>query len=251
MTPVSFNVSRPIPWWIEILSPVRPAGLAIIAMLCSCTSARGQVDGKIIDADNAAPLGDVIVVAVWWQSVGLPSTVGSPLCAHVELTRSDAQGRFHFNAWSPPPKPLWKRIPPDKSWTRLSVYKRGFVLADGTPPLEVGSTFDGTVRLKKFNLSFEAHMQMMHDAEAAPRCHTAESYVTERPLLSQLEADAAAIASTPEQREIARREFDFRADDAEFNQSAHPDAHFDSPPPPPPSIIGTAPKAAPAGGTPY
>jgi hypothetical protein len=131
------------------------------------------------------------------------------------------------------------------------VYKSGFVLPVGTPPITVGANFNGMVRMRRFKQPFEAQLQVMHEAEVASRCNTAQSYVAQRPLLSQLAADAAAAASTPGQVETAKREFDFRAMDAEFNQSAHPDAHRDSPPPPPPSILGTAPRAAPAVAAPH
>ncbi len=131
------------------------------------------------------------------------------------------------------------------------MYKSGFVLPVGTPPITVGANFNGIVKMKRFKQPFEAQLQVMHEAEVASRCNTAQSYEAQRPLLSQLAADAAAVARTPEQLETAQREFDFRANDDEFNRSVHPDANHDSPPPPPsppPSIIGIAPKGPPAGG---
>jgi hypothetical protein len=171
---------------------------------------------------------------------------GAPLCVDLELTHSDVHGRFHFDPFSLPQRPLWKRIFLNDSWVILTVYERGFVWTGIGPTVVVDASYHGIVKLKRYDDSFEHQLQVMHDVAAAPEC-IAESYLAVRPLLGQLEMDATALATTPEQLEAVKREFDLRALDEMYNDSAHPDARSRSPFPAVPVILGTAPKAPPSG----
>ena len=55
--------------------------------------------------------------------------------------------------------------------------------------------------------------------------------------------DATALATTPEQLEAVKREFDLSALDEGYNRSIHPDSRSPPPLPSVPVIIGTAPKS--------
>jgi hypothetical protein len=252
-TQLSDNISQHGSKPMDKPSALRPACLLfMVALLCSCSSGLGRVDGRIVDADDATPLPDVIVVAVRWLVDELPMPAGgAPLCADLELTRSDAQGRFHFDPFSLPPRPLWKRIFLNDSWVILTVYKRGFLSTGIGPTVVVDKSYHGIIRLKKYDGSFEEHIQVMHNVALGPECNTAETYLALRPLYRQLEIDATALATTPEQLEIAKSKFDRSANDKDFEEFMHPELRSPPPLPAVPVILGTAPKAPPTGEAPH
>ena len=227
------------------LSVLRLACLLCTAtLLCSCSSGLSRVDGKIVDADDGAPLPDTIVVAVRRLVNELPSPAGgAPECVDLELTRSDAQGRFHFEPFSLPPRPLWKRIFLNDSWVILTVYIRGYTSNGIGARTVIDDSYHGIIGLEKYTGSFEEQIQVMHDVAAAPNCNTAETYFAVRPLYRQLEIDATALAATPEQLAIAKREFDRSADDRNFEEFMHPETRSRPPLPAVPTILGTAPKS--------
>jgi hypothetical protein len=249
MTQLSDNMSQHGSKPMDKPSALRSACLlSMVALLCSCSSGLGRVDGRIVDAGDATPLPDVIVVAVRWQEDDLPTPAGgAPVCLDLKLTRSDAQGRFHFDPFSPPPRPLWKRILLNHSWVILTVYKRGFMSTGVGPTTWVDDSYHGIITLEKYDGSFEEHIQVMHNVAAGPKCNTAETYRALRPLYRQLEIDATALAATPEQLEIAKSKFDRSANDKNLEEFMHPELR--SPPalPAVPVILGTAPKVPPTG----
>jgi hypothetical protein len=247
ITQISDNISQHGSKPMHKPSALRPVCLLfMVVLLCSCSSGLGRVDGQIVDAGNATPLPDVIVVAVRWLVDELPMPAGgAPLCADLELTRSDAQGRFHFDSFSLPPRPLWKRIFLNESWVILTVYKHGFLSTGIGPTVVVDKSYHGIIRLERYDGSFEEQIQVMHDVEAGPKCNTAETYLAVRPLFRQLEIDATALATTPEQLEIVRSKFDLSYNDREYEEFVHPELRTRPPLPAVPVILGTAPKAPP------
>jgi hypothetical protein len=192
------------------------------ALLCSCSSGLERVDGKIVDTgEHDAPLSNAVVVAV--RERGIFSLAGSAAaCEDLELTRSDAEGRFHFDPWSPPHRPLWKVVFPDQYWVTLTVYKRGFASLHDGPGVRVTDSFDGIIRLERFDDSFEHQLQYMHDVEQAVKCDGSDYYLAKRPLLHELEMDATALATTPQQMEMAKREFGLASLDHAYNIFKNP-----------------------------
>jgi|SRR5271167_226700 len=73
MTQLIDSVSPPGSPPTDKLSVLRPfCLLCTAALLCSCSSGLGRLHGKIIDAGDAAPPPDVIVVAARWLVDDLP-----------------------------------------------------------------------------------------------------------------------------------------------------------------------------------
>ncbi|HWO31304.1 MAG TPA: hypothetical protein VNO32_21125 [Candidatus Acidoferrum sp.] len=115
----------------------------------------------------------------------------------------------------------------------MTIYKRGFASLDGPPSVQIGDAYGGIIRLKKLDDSFEHQTNYMLAVERAKRCYGGDFLSLERPLLRQLESDAAALSTTPEQLQFVNKEFYFGGLDLLPN----------SPAPKPRVIIGTSPMA--------
>jgi|SRR5271167_4089232 len=89
MTQLIDSVSPPGSPPTDKLSVLRPfCLLCTAALLCSCSSGLGRLHGKIIDAGDAAPPPDVIVVAARWLVDDLPMPRVHRLCAWIWSSRA-------------------------------------------------------------------------------------------------------------------------------------------------------------------
>lgn len=77
--------------------------LAVAVLTAGCTMRKSEltgeaVDGVVIDATTQQPIPGAMVL-LKWRGV-LPTVHSNSVpCYHAELTTTDAQGRFHTNAW--------------------------------------------------------------------------------------------------------------------------------------------------------
>jgi hypothetical protein len=191
----------------------RPASLLFAAaLLCSCSSRLDRVDGRVVDAgENNAPLANATVVAVWERDV-FALVESRFVCEDLQLTHSDEKGQFHFDRRSTAPAGLfWGRVFPPQRWVTLTVYKRGFASEHGGPSVPVNDQYKGIIRLKKLDQSFEYQTNYMLDVSRGIPCVGGDFHRLQRPLLQQLEADAAALATTPEQLQYVNKVFYFGA----------------------------------------
>jgi hypothetical protein len=185
--------------------------LCIGAFLGACSSGLGQVDGAVIEVNkHDQPLSDVTVVAVRERGVFALVESGS-VCEDLRITHTDQQGRFHFEAWSPPNQSLWRQIFPGNHWTTLTVYKRGFAAEHGIPSVPVNDQYTGVIRLKKLDESFERQVDYMLEVSREIPCVGGDFHRLQRPLLLQLETDAAALATTSEQLQYVNAKFGLSA----------------------------------------
>jgi hypothetical protein len=185
--------------------------------------------------EHDQPLSDVTVVGVRERHV-FALVESRFVCEDLRITHTDEQGRFHFEAWSPPHQSLWRQIFPGNHWTTLTVYKRGFAAEHGGPSVPVNDQYTGVIRLKKFDESFERRADYMLEVSRKIPCVGGDFHRLQRPLLLQLGTDAAALATTTEQLQYVN---------AKFGLSPAPQS------PAVPVILGTAPNAPPTGEAPH
>jgi hypothetical protein len=181
--------------------------IALCFCLSDCSSGLGRIDGRVVDESaHDAPVANAIVVIV--RERGVFALADSAFaCEDLELSYSDEQGRFHFNRWSPLNRPAWKLIFPDQYLITLTVYKRGFASLRKGPSLQIDHAFDGLIKLSPYHDSFEPQAQYMHNVVAGVSCNDSHLYLAAGPLLHEIEIDARALATTPEQQQFVEREF--------------------------------------------
>jgi hypothetical protein len=82
-------------------------------------------------SENARPpLPGVAVVAIRKRDAGMIVDTGTT-CDDVQLTYTDAQGRFHFSPASPASMNFWSNVFLGKGWVFVTVYKRGYHSTQG------------------------------------------------------------------------------------------------------------------------
>jgi hypothetical protein len=89
-------------------------------------------------------------------------------CDDVQLTYTDAQGRFHFSPASPASMNFWSNVFLGKGWVFLSVYKPGYHSTQGADAhfvncasIRIAGGDGGVVGLRKHEGSFEAEIRYM------------------------------------------------------------------------------------------
>jgi hypothetical protein len=174
------------------------AGIAFAAT--ACASGTSGISGKIIDANGGAPLANVIVVQVRYRAPFLSE--GDQDSEGVVLTRTDAQGRFHFDGWIP--RKGWRPFYLDGYDSYIFGYKKDYTEADA-----VRDAAAKVIRLKRSDGSFEQKTAYMAGLAANVRSalplHQEDQAAF--PLFEQLMADATAMATTPEQHDYVDGEF--------------------------------------------
>jgi hypothetical protein len=207
--------------------------LAMCAALAvgGCFGGRGSLDGKVIDAGNggAAVPGAIIVLS---RSRPANLATDATICEGQQLSYSDAQGRFHFDRWSPPS--FREVISPIGYFMNLTVYKRGL----GEIELGINDDYHGVVKLDSQGATREALLIQIRATGLSIRCDY--RYLDSmKPLMDALKSEAAELATTPKE-----------LDDAVgiLNPIAYP-AHI-SPRVPAQTVIHSPPSAIQSGATP-
>jgi hypothetical protein len=220
MTELNNNISQHGSKPMDKISVLWPACLLFTSALPgACSPGLGPIAGAIVDAgDHDAPLSDVTVVLIRMHDVFALAEAASA-CVDLELTHSDAQGRFHFAKWSPPHWSLWDWVFPDSWHASLIVYKRDFESQHLGPKIAVGDHFEGLIRQQKIARSFDERTSYLLNVARSATCAPGELYRREMPLLRNLETDAASLAGTPEQLQYVNEKFYFAHLDARVSAS--------------------------------
>ena len=96
-------------------------------MLAACASggfltAAQPVDGVITNYETGAPIPDAFVVARWTGTSGGLGHSGGAICFHVEVTKTDTEGRYFI----PPPKIRPEYADYRKPRILITAYKPGY-----------------------------------------------------------------------------------------------------------------------------
>jgi hypothetical protein len=161
-------------------------------VLAGCLWGRGSLDGKVIDMGNgAAPVAGAILVLTRSRPI---AGIGPASCEGQQLTYSDAQGRFHFDRWSPPGHSFSDVISPIGYLMNLTVYKRGL----GAIEIGINDEYRGVVKLESQNATREALLIQIRGAGLSIRCN--DRYLdSAKPLMDALKSEAAELATTPKE----------------------------------------------------
>jgi hypothetical protein len=57
------------------------------------------MNGQVIDSETGAPIAGALVIAEWTGDIGGP-VQSSRVCFHMEVAKTDAEGRYHIPGWS-------------------------------------------------------------------------------------------------------------------------------------------------------
>lgn len=103
------------------------AGLLVLlggAPLRAVAFHNGPIDGQVIDAVTKQPIAGAFVVAKWERVEGL-ITDGAHVCRHIATVVSDAQGRYHIDAWAGVPNLVVGWLTDSLYDVSLDAYKPG------------------------------------------------------------------------------------------------------------------------------
>jgi hypothetical protein len=166
--------------------------IAGVLAVCGCFRGRGSLDGKVIDMSNgAAPVPGAILVLTRSRPI---AGVGPASCEGQQLTYSDAQGRFHFDRWSRPVHSLWDVISPIGYLMNLTAYKRGV----GEIEIGINDEYHGVVKLGTESATREALLIQIRATGLSIQCNY--RYLDSmKPLMDALKAEAAELATTPQE----------------------------------------------------
>ena len=176
--------------------------MAAAVTLGGCLGGRGSLDGKVIDmANGAAPVPGVILVLTRSRPANLASD--ATVCEGQQLTYSDAQGRFHFDRWSPPIHALRDIIFPSSYFMEVLAYKRGM-----SADLLINDKYTGVIQISSQNATPDVLLAEIREIGFHIECNSRYSD-TVKPLIDVLKTEAAEIATTPKELEDAVGIFDF------------------------------------------
>src|SRR5262249_3222511 len=137
----------------------------------------GWIDGRVIDRASGRPLIYAFVVGNWYQTA-VNIAHGGSVCAHVETTTSNAEGRYQLARWG--------FTAPDA----IQAYKPGY---------EWRLTEDRTVFLESFSGTVDERFQSLGRLLSGTSCRLEIDQSLYRLRLAVYE-EANALAQTSEQR---------------------------------------------------
>ncbi len=169
------------------------------------------VDAQVLNADTKQPIEGAIVLLTWssmpkrsiWGFDG--SSQGHDICYHAETAVSDAQGRYHTDAWSRmPPFPKM----PNGEFVAIA-YKRGYVQTgmagslvfrhdDGTPDKRLSPT----IFMKHFTGTLDKRFEDLRTMQQP--CHNVEPSAEKNlyPMAKAIYDEMEQTAETKQQREV-------------------------------------------------
>ena len=65
------------------------------------------MDGRVVDSETGAPIPGALVIVEWKGDIGGP-VQSSQVCFHLEVVRTDEEGRYHVPAWHRRPAADWE-----------------------------------------------------------------------------------------------------------------------------------------------
>lgn len=190
------------------MRPIIPAALGAFLWLAICAHAES---GTVVDEATGKPLEGVVVVAQFYGSTVAPAH-SSTRCYHLDVAVSDAQGRFDIDLFSGNFAP-WLT---DRR-RGLAYYKAGYEQSPGP----ARTTAD--VRMRPFKGSVEERFRK-HLCLPMMGTQCPESGNALLPLAKAMAAEAEALATTVDQKELAamfRFEVDSRTVDRETALRSH------------------------------
>jgi len=105
----------------------------------------GPIDGQVIDAVTKQPISGAFVVAKWGRAEGFIAD-SVEVCRHIVTTVSDAQGRYHIDAWAGVPNPVVGWLTDSLYDVSLDAYKPGMEIVWSDDTLKASDT-TGTLEL--------------------------------------------------------------------------------------------------------
>ena len=84
--------------------------LAVVCALasgCTLLLSGSAMDGRVVDSQTGAPIPGALVIVEWKGDIGGP-VQSSQVCFHLEVVRTDEEGRYHVPAWHRRPAADWE-----------------------------------------------------------------------------------------------------------------------------------------------
>jgi hypothetical protein len=85
----------------------------IFALVCALASgctlmlSGSAMEGRVVDSETGAPIPGALVIVEWKGDIGGP-VQSSQVCFHLEVVRTDEEGRYHVPAWHRRPAADWE-----------------------------------------------------------------------------------------------------------------------------------------------
>jgi len=74
---------------------------------CTLMLSGSAMDGRVVDSETGAPIPGALVIVEWKGDIGGP-VQSSQVCFHLEVVRTDEEGRYHVPAWHRRPAVDWE-----------------------------------------------------------------------------------------------------------------------------------------------
>ena len=133
---------------VNAMTGLIKAALALVLALasgCTLMLSGSAMDGRVVDSETGAPIPGALVIVEWKGDIGGP-VQSSQVCFHLEVVRTDEEGRYHVPAWHRRPAADWEGgfFGVRNVEVRTRTYKAGYLAA-------VGSSDTDVLRIKPFN----------------------------------------------------------------------------------------------------
>ncbi len=174
--------------------------LVAVFCLAACIPTRyfvkpEPVEGVITDYETGDPIPDAFVVARWTGTSGGLGHGGGAICFHVEVTRSDTEGRYFI-----PPPEIESDYPKYREPRILiTAYKQGY-----REPYWVNDVPAPSDKLIKTNETSNARLSYLHDVIKNTNCdQTGDGRNNLLPLYEVLHLDAVLASKSREDKEYS------------------------------------------------
>ena len=171
--------------------------LSVVLCLTACIPTRyfvkpEPVEGVITNYETGEPIPDAFVVARWTGTSGGLGHGGGAICFHVEVTKTDAEGRYFI-----PPPEIESDYPKYREPRILVLaYKPGY-----RRPYWVNNVPSPTDQLHETDETSAVRMDYLHDVDKNTSCSQAgKSRNNLLPLYEALYADATQAVKTKEDK---------------------------------------------------
>jgi len=95
---------------VNAMTSLVKAALALVLALasgCTLMLSGSAMDGRVVDSETGAPIPGALVIVEWKGDIGGP-VQSSQVCFHLEVVRTDEEGRYHVPAWHRRPAADWE-----------------------------------------------------------------------------------------------------------------------------------------------
>ena len=171
--------------------------LATLLSLQACALSGGPINGQVLEEETGKPIPDAIVVATWHGNDSSGLVHSQSVCYHVETARTDANGKFHINAWS------------DGISMRSLLINERYVITDAYKPgytrsVKPVNELIKNILLARFKGTAKERLEYLERMLGSTRCGSQnESEKNLHMFFSAMYEEAKNIAVTKEDLEIA------------------------------------------------